>query len=134
MQYNNKYFKIGNVPYKITRTTEKTIFYKCCMKDKEMSFNNGLIYHHSTIQYYHYSDQIDPNDPEKKILKSKFINNVYQLLDNLNLDLYNYNKTGYFNSVFFLHPNTLKTIYEFQYEIYSYKHIISQINIKNIAH
>ena len=80
MQYNNKFFKIQNVPYKITRTTDKTIFYKCCIKDKEMSFNNGLIYHHSKNYYYHYSDQIDPNDPEQKMLKSKFINYGYQLM------------------------------------------------------
>ena len=102
MQYINKYFKMQNVPYKITRTTDKTIFYKCCKKDKEMSFNNGLIYHHSTIYYYHYSNEIDPISPELKILKTKFIKNGYQLTDNLNLYLYNYNDTGYFNSLFFL--------------------------------
>jgi hypothetical protein len=129
MQYNNKFFKIQNVPYKITRTTDKTIFYKCCIKDKEMSFNNGLIYHHSKNYYYHYSDQIDPNDPEQKMLKSKFINYGYQLTDNLNLDLYNYNETGYFNSLFFLDSNTLKSIYELQYEIYSYRHLFDLLYI-----
>ena len=129
MQYNNKYFKMENVPYKITRTTDKTIFYKRCVKDNEMLLENGLIFHHSSTHYYHYSDQIDPNDPEQKMLKSKFVKYGYQLIENLNLDLYNFDETGYFNSLFFLDSKTLKSIYTLQYEIYSHTHLISLINI-----
>jgi len=125
MQYTNKYFFLEDMQYKIIRSTEKTILYKSCMIDKKMKVKN---FNSRSTQFYHYSNQIDQDQEEKRMLKLTFINNGYQLIDNLNLDLYyisqpgylTQTKSGYFNSLFFLDPNRLKSIHKFQCHLHSY--------------
>ena len=128
-QIINKYFYIHKNPCKITRTTDKTIFYKCCILDNEINVDNGEIFNFRNNTYYHFSNIISNEPGEGSILKTKFIKNDYVLLDEINLDKYNYNETGYFNSLFFKDIPLLKRIYKLKYEVQSFSVLIKKMEI-----
>ena len=51
-QIVNKYFYLLGTPCKITRTTDKTIFYKFCILDNEINVDNGEIFNYRNTRYY----------------------------------------------------------------------------------
>jgi hypothetical protein len=126
LNYINSFFYIGEVPYKITKLTAKTIFYKECIIDNLIIVNSGNILQSCDKKYYHYSNFYDPFSAEHKITTARFEKLNYEVIDNLDHTVYNYNIPGYYQSIFFNDTNLLKKIYQLQYYIESYK-IISEL-------
>jgi hypothetical protein len=125
-EYLCKYFYIGDEPQRITRMTNKTLFYRTCLLDNYLIVNNGNILTPCNKKYYHYSTDLDNSAIEHRITISNFIKEQYELYQDLNLDIYNNQQEGYFDSIFFNDSNLLKKIYQLQYYIESYK-IISEL-------